>query len=128
MASFEDRSHFNASEFDQPDEMSDHLISLLDMARAAAGVPFVITSSFRERTVGKSAHEYGLAVDIDIMPLDESRQRKLIVAALLAAGFTRIGIYYSDNAGHVHADIGDTVDPDKWRPDHMWVKKSRPLA
>lgn len=128
MANFDDRTHFKAAEFASPDDMSDHLISLLDMARAAAGVPFVITSSYRSRTDGASAHEYGLAVDIDIMPLDESHQRMRIVRALLAAGFTRVGIYYSDNAGHVHADIGDTVDPDKWAPDVMWVKKSRKLA
>ena len=128
MASFADRTHFKATEFDQPDEMSDELVSLLDIARAQAGVPFRITSSFRERTDGGSAHEFGLAVDIDILLFDEARQRMLIVRALLDAGITRVGVYYSDQGGHVHADIGDRIDADKWTPDVMWVKKSRSLA
>ena len=122
MASFENRSYFRASEFVEPERMANELVSRLEIARGAAGVPFKITSSFRELTDGDSTHEHGLGVDIDTVG---SRDRYAIVSALLAAGFTRIGVYYSDEGGHIHADIGDTVDPEKWAPNVLWIGESR---
>lgn len=85
------------------------LVSKLDTARKAAGVPFRITSGLRTCSantaalgVEGSAHLSGKAVDLAI---DDGTTRFAIVRGLLAAGFVRIGIYDR----HCHVDI----DPDK---------------
>ena len=87
------------------DKMNPQLLELLDKARHIAGVPFKITSSFRdeetnEKVGGKksSAHLSGNAVDISC---HNSTERMLIIDALLSAGFTRIGIAKV----FVHADV-----------------------
>ena len=122
MASFDNRHYFRASEFTEPELMANELVSRLEIARGAAGVAFKITSSYRELTDGASTHEHGLGVDIDT---EGSRDRYKILAALLAAGCTRIGVYTSDEGGHIHADIGDSVDRAKWAPEVLWLGKSR---
>ena len=88
------------------------LIHMLQKARNIAGIPFVITSGYRchahNKAVGSradSAHPKGLAVDIKYSGYKE---RFIIVAALIEAGFTRIKIYQN----HIHADI----DPSKPSP------------
>tara|TARA_Y100000015_G_scaffold15037_1_gene14442 strand:+ start:2923 stop:3291 length:369 start_codon:yes stop_codon:yes gene_type:complete len=98
---------FNFSEFDSPDlpgsghHMEQDFLDLLDEARTIAGIPFVITSGFRTdsyhdeltrrgyNTVKNSAHLKGCAADI---AATTSRDRFLIVTALLEVGFDRIGI------------------------------------
>ena len=93
---------FNYSEFDSPDDpgsgnnMDQDFLEMLDEARSRAGVPFMITSGFRTEehnaSVGgkrDSAHLQGCAADIVACT---SRDRFLIVTALLEAGFDRIGI------------------------------------
>ena len=93
---------FNYSEFDSPDEpgsgnnMDVDFLDMLDKAREFAGIPFVITSGYRtqahNRQVGgkaDSSHLQGCAADI---ACGTSRDRFLIVTALLHAGFDRIGI------------------------------------
>lgn len=81
------------------------LVALLDHARGLAKIPFRITSGCRTpldnqtvRGVMDSSHTRGLAVDIAWF---DSRARMRMAAALLLAGFKRIGLY----AHHVHADI-----------------------
>ena len=84
-------------------DMDQTLMNRLDRARELAGIPFVLTSAYRstewDRGKGRSgtgAHTIGVAVDIRC---NTSRNRFLIVQALLHVGFRRIGI--ADNFIHV---------------------------
>ena len=105
--------YFNYCEFDSPDElgsghnMDEDFLQMLDDAREFAGVPFKITSGYRteahNHAVGgsrSSSHMKGLAADI---ACGSSRERFLIITALLHAGFDRIGI--GDGVGHVDCDV-----------------------
>ena len=87
-------------------------VHMLQKARNIAGIPFVFNSAYRchahNKAVGSradSAHPKGSAVDIKNSGYKE---RFIIVAALIEAGFTRIKIYQN----HIHADI----DPSKPSP------------
>lgn len=84
------------------------LISMLDIARSFAEIPFIITSGFRtpekNQQVGgakDSAHLKGLAVDLACC---SSEKRYLIIKGLIKAGFKRIEICKH----HIHADIDRT--------------------
>ena len=105
--------YFKKSEFECKcgcgGNVEDKLIEKLDLARDIAGIPFIINSGYRckkhNENVGgtdKSSHIKGLAVDIDI---NGSRDRFIVVDALLKAGFERIGVKYDDLL--VHADIDE---------------------
>jgi|TARA_B110001452_G_C14907639_1_gene317228 zinc D-Ala-D-Ala carboxypeptidase len=79
-------------------------LSKLDKAREFAGIPFIINSAYRSPSHPESiknptsSHIKGLAVDISAK---DSRQRFLILDALIAVGFSRIGI-----AGtFIHVDL-----------------------
>ena len=85
-------------------DMKQTTMSKLDTAREIAGIPFVLTSAYRspehDRSKGRSgtgAHTLGRAVDIRC---NKSRNRFLVVNALLKAGFKRVGIAKT----FVHAD------------------------
>lgn len=76
--------------------MNQEFLLKLDEARERAGIPFVINSAYRSpehnaKIGGKpnSSHLKGLAVDISVT---NSRQRFIVLNALLNVGFTRIGI------------------------------------
>lgn len=76
----------------------------LNKAREIAGIPFILNSAYRcdshNADVGGSAtssHLYGVAVDIRCTG---SRDRFLIVDALIKAGIHRIGIHKN----FIHAD------------------------
>jgi zinc D-Ala-D-Ala carboxypeptidase len=77
------------------ENMDVSFLSKLDEAREYAGIPFIINSAYRSpshpESIKKptSSHIKGLAVDISAT---DSRQRGLILEALRAVGFTRIGI------------------------------------
>jgi|TARA_R110002126_G_scaffold8336_1_gene39605 zinc D-Ala-D-Ala carboxypeptidase len=82
-------------------------LAKLDEAREYANIPFIINSAYRSpehnaKVGGKpgSSHIKGLAVDISAK---DSRTRFLILDALFAVGFTRIGI--ADSFIHVDSDI-----------------------
>jgi uncharacterized protein YcbK (DUF882 family) len=94
--------HFNIAEFDSPDSpgsgefMSKKFLIMLDKARDIAGIPFKINSGYRTMVhnaeiggVSNSSHLSGLAADVSCK---ESRHRFIMIAAFIAAGFTRIGI------------------------------------
>ena len=90
--------HFRLSEFDcthcGENKMDFRFIADLDLAREIAGIPFHITSGYRcpehDKAVnGKGNHTQGLAADIKA---ESPRERMLIVFALCAVGFSRIGI------------------------------------
>ena len=86
-------------------------VTRLDRAREAAGTPFIITEGLAAggSHVKQSAHEAGWAVDLRC---SSSHQRFLILRALFAGGFTRIGVYDR----HVH------IDQDPTKPaDVTWV-------
>lgn len=88
-------------------KMDSDFLCKLDEARELANIPFVINSAYRSpkhnAKVGgtpHSSHLKGLAVDIKAT---NSRTRFIVLDALFAAGFTRIGI--SDSFIHVDLDL-----------------------
>lgn len=101
MSFYDSLKYFRRGEFNDPDRMDKEFLSKLDFARARAGVPFNLTSSFREGDLG--AHGEGLAVDIACLG---SRWRFQILKGLVSVGFTRIGIYPT----HIHVDLSRTRD------------------
>lgn len=116
--------NFTLDEFDSPDVpgsgslMQDSTLEKLDNARDYAGIPFVVNSGIRtiqhNAKVGGSdgsSHlpEKGYAVDLKCT---SSRDRWIIVNALLKAGFTRVGIAKT----FIHADD----DPNK-SPEVIWT-------
>jgi uncharacterized protein YcbK (DUF882 family) len=103
-------NNFEHNEFDSPDlpgsgwSMSILFLNKLDDARALAGIPFIINSGFRTEAHNKkvggksdSSHLKGCAADIRV---NDSRSRFIILKALQAVGFTRIGI----GNGFIHVD------------------------
>ena len=93
-------------------------VKLLDKAREIAGIPFIITSGYRDAQhnsevggVQNSAHETGLAVDLLVK---DSVSGGKILLALVQVGFKRFG-FYQDN--HLHVD-GDLTKPNPC----YWVK------
>ena len=90
------------------EDMDARFLAKLDLARAKAGIPFVLNCAYRSRAwdlskgrTGNSAHCSGKAVDIRC---NTSSNRMKIVQGLLTAGFTRIGI----GRTFVHADSDET--------------------
>jgi len=78
------------------ENMNVEFLDKLDQARDYANIPFYINSAFRTKEknteVGgksNSSHLKGLAVDISAT---DSRTRFIVLNALIAVGFTRIGI------------------------------------
>lgn len=103
-------SHFTEKEFNRCNpscslqDMGQRTMDMLDKARDIAGIPFVLNSAYRSAEYDKSkgrsgtgAHTKGYAVDI---LCNDSTNRFKMINALLAAGFTRIGI----GKTYVHAD------------------------
>lgn len=88
--------------------MQQHTMDKLDMAREFAGIPFVMNSAYRspewEKAHGRSGdggHPHGCAVDIRCTT---HANRLKIVMACLKAGFRRIGI----GKNYVHVDDDPT--------------------
>lgn len=98
------------------DRVDLQFVNKLQLARTIADIPFIISSGVRckehNKNVGgkpDSAHlpeampdGKAHAADIEIT---SSRQRKIVVSALLDAGFTRIGVGKS----LVHVDDGELL-------------------
>lgn len=112
--------HFSDDEFRCPSgecDMDVDFMKRLEMARKLAKIPFIITSGYRSVEYNQnlsainpnvsqdSAHTKGLAADISVL---SSQSRWIIVAALQAAGFRRIGIGDS----HIHVDMDVTKPQD----------------
>jgi zinc D-Ala-D-Ala carboxypeptidase len=110
--------YFGLSEFDSPDEvgsgkkMDKDFLLKLDQAREIAGIPFKINSGYRTQEwnmkVGGrfgSSHKKGLAADISY---NGSRERYLLVNALMQVGISRIGIA----KGFIHCDVDKQKDQD----------------
>ena len=98
-------------ELDNLDKMDKTFLLKLDEARERAGIPFVINSAYRspEHPLSiknpTSSHLKGLAVDISVT---NSRQRFIVLNALLEVGFIRIGI--ADTFIHVDLDNEKSKD------------------
>jgi zinc D-Ala-D-Ala carboxypeptidase len=112
--------YFTLKEFDSPDEpgsgskMDKKFLEKLDYARHNAGVPFKINSGYRSKKwnlkvggrVGSShTGDVGLAADIHCVG---SRNRALIIKALLDVGINRIGIAKT----FIHCDVDKQKDQD----------------
>ena len=111
-----DLTYFKLSEFDSPDEvgsgyrMDTDFLRRLDTARGIAGIPFKINSGYRTAAhntlvggrVG-SSHKKGLAVDIGYKG---SRERYIILKALMEVGITRYGIAKT----FIHCDVDKNKD------------------
>ena len=86
------------------DNMNADFLNKLDEARECAGIPFAINSAYRSPTHPlsvknpTSSHIKGLAVDISVK---DSKTRFKVLDALIAVGFTRIGIANS----FIHVDM-----------------------
>ena len=86
------------------ENMNESFLMRLDEAREYAGIPFIINSAYRSPQHPESiknptsSHIKGLAVDISAK---DSRTRGLILDALRAVGFNRIGIAKT----FIHVDI-----------------------
>jgi len=109
---------FEYSEFDSPDvkgsyeHMSVEFLNKLTEARKIAAIGFKITSAYRTPEhnakvggVQGSSHTNGCAVDIYA---PTSRQKYIIINALLQAGFNRIGV--AKNFIHVDNDASKSED------------------
>lgn len=94
--------YFTAKEFERctPNCSIDHMeqstLDMLDAAREAAGIPFILNCAFRsvewdlgKGRNGKSAHTTGNAIDVRCT---NSVQRFKIIEAAIKVGFKRIGI------------------------------------
>ena len=113
-----DLKYFKLSEFDSPDEvgsgkkMDSKFLEKLDYARHNAGIPFKINSGYRTEARNTlcggrwgSSHKKGLAVDISYTG---SRDRYLILNALMDVGITRFGIAKT----YIHCDVDKQKDQD----------------
>tara|TARA_B100001093_G_scaffold515924_1_gene593462 strand:- start:693 stop:1103 length:411 start_codon:yes stop_codon:yes gene_type:complete len=112
-----DLKYFKLKEFDSPDEpgsgnkMNYNFLEKLDYARGNAGIPFKINSGYRtthynDNVLGArvgSSHKKGLAVDIHCVG---SRNRYIIINALLSVGINRIGI----GKTFLHCDLDKSKD------------------
>tara|TARA_A100001201_G_C4020953_1_gene180570 strand:+ start:381 stop:758 length:378 start_codon:yes stop_codon:yes gene_type:complete len=111
--------YFKISEFDSPDEpgsgdkMDKNFLEKLDYARGIAGIPFTINSGYRTENYNNnvlgarvgSSHCKGLAADIRAIG---SRDRSLIIQALISVGINRIGIANT----FIHCDVDKDKDQD----------------
>lgn len=78
------------------ENMDIDFLAKLDKAREYANIPFIINSAYRTKEhnakiggVANSSHLKGLAVDISI---NSSRERFIVLKALILVGFNRIGV------------------------------------
>ena len=92
-------------------------VKVLDAARAyskdedGSDIPFIITSGYRcenhpeSKKNPQSSHIKGLAADILVK---NSRERAVILGALMNAGFSRFGISSKKNgANFIHVDLDE---------------------
>lgn len=107
--------YFTLDEFDSPDKpgsgakmMDPVFLQKLDSARDIAGIPFIVESGFRtfshnNKVGGKadSSHLIGCAADLRA---NGSRERFLIIQALIRVGFNRIGVNMAGTLIHVDDD------------------------
>lgn len=91
------------------ENMEQDFLDLMDMVRARAGIPLLMSSAYRSKEwdkakgrSGNGAHTYGLGVDF---VCNNSATRMKIVKAALECGVQRIGIA----SNFIHIDMGEHV-------------------
>jgi uncharacterized protein YcbK (DUF882 family) len=94
---------------------------ILESIRYGAGVPVHVTSHFRSMSDTTHGELPALGVDIRGRP---SRSRMALHDAARAIGVSRIGHYCTDD--HMHIDIGDLVNSEKWADEVFWLGKCPP--
>lgn len=101
--------------FEETKDLDADLVEMLDRARGIAGFPFIITEGLATggSHVPNTAHGRGRAVDLRC---SKSKERMLMVKALLNVGIRRIGIYDK----HVHADNDESLPQDV-----LWLGESK---
>jgi hypothetical protein len=115
--------YFKPDEFDYGARVHPLLLIMLDNARweasrlAGDAVRFTVTSDHRPGDDKTHGEDPCLGVDLHA---HSSASRFYIVQGLLAAGFTRVGIYCDDH--HIHADIGNVIMSEKYPSNVMWVR------
>lgn len=112
---FPELQNFTSAEFDckcgecgvTGQLMDPEFLLMLDYARGMAGIPFRITSGARcanhNAKVGGSATSTHLKFSAADIAAPTSRQRFIILRALLDAGFERIGIHET----YIHAETSE---------------------
>jgi hypothetical protein len=92
--------------------LKDPYPAMIDAARGYLGAPIRLTFTTGGQHCAHSAHYIGAAADLGTGHLAAGFERDSyvykLVAALQKAGFKRIEVCPS----HVHADIGDIIQPD----------------
>jgi zinc D-Ala-D-Ala carboxypeptidase len=90
-------------------EIDDKFLAQLDIARAYAGVPFIINSGYRcpihNKEVGSSSQNHIAGKAADIQAADGQIRGK-ILRGLYLAGFRRIGI----SKTFIHVDSMESVE------------------
>ncbi len=114
MSVWDELKHFRPYEFNEPAMMEEKLLRRLDEARTYAGIPFILSSTYR----GGDPLSHGLGKAVDIAT-HNSTHRMLIVSSLVKAGFRRIGVYDK----HTHADTA--TEEDGFPQDVMWWDRSK---
>lgn len=98
----------------RPLEIDPAAVAALDnMTTMLGGIPLTINSAYRDSThnaevsgAGNSQHLHGTAFDIQL-PMNPDERRRILSAAM-AAGFTGFG-FYADNPNMLHIDIRGEV-------------------
>lgn len=124
---------FDADEFDYPAQMDKEFLIYLDCVRWEAtrllvmqyetqSLALTVTSDYRPNDPRAHGMNPCRAVDLRCWT---NQVRYLIVRAALTVGFTRIGVRYledpNDHAkGHIHLDLADHVDPERWPQYRIW--------
>lgn len=119
--------HFKPQEFTNPERMGFEFMLWLEKLRVTAGVPFVITSSFRSRehnaSVGGASDSAHMdtpcnAVDIGMRPRADDPNwnftRFQIVSTAISLGCKRIGTY-ADGSLHLDRTENERPAPRMWR-------------
>lgn len=106
MIDWSEIKHFKPSEFAHADKMKWEIVVKLDLIRDLAGVPMVVTSSYRPGD--DKSHGRGWAVDVSDNAEGKdvsSSWRYKVLKAAYQAGVRRLGVYDR----HVHIDSDPTL-------------------
>ena len=105
-------------------EMDDDFMQKLDIIREEVGVPFIVTSAYRDKThpieakkKTPGAHASGKAIDILIRGKDALN----LIEVALKHGITGLGVKQHGDSRFIHLDTLD-AQPSRPRP-HIWSYK-----
>lgn len=120
--------YFKRSEFacptdsDSGENMDAAFLQRLDRARGKANTPFKINSGYRSpahnKAVGgvKNSSHMNIPCNAADIAVKDSKQRFIILVALMSEGFTRFGI----GKNFIHVDCDDTKNGGDKSPNVIW--------